>query len=200
VDASPFREVTWQHSPLATALQHIEYSTEYIIEIQRSRFRLLPGFLKKRSYFLKLFPSDITWVLFAHTRCVELLVCLVLYHFVGVLVKKILNRFSVLKNGKLLNPGNALRLFVQVWPKEGESSSCSPRVFPSPRSRGGLASAEDSSTNGPSVSRRNGSVGSPISQAGEGGLFSPGGCNTSGEDGLRATRTRGKIPLTVGLL
>src|SRR5256886_13661406 len=93
VDASPFREVTWQHSPLATALQPIEYSTKYIIEIQRSRFRLLPGFLKKRSYFLKLFPSDITRVLFAHTRCVALLVCLVLYHFVRVLVKKILNRF-----------------------------------------------------------------------------------------------------------
>src|SRR5947199_10799021 len=36
--------------------------------------------------FLKLFPSDITRVLFAHTRCVELLVCLVSYHFVRVLV------------------------------------------------------------------------------------------------------------------
>src|SRR5947199_8378221 len=50
--------------------------------VQRSRFRLLPGFLKKRSYFLKLFPSDITRGLFAHTRCVELLVSRVLYHFV----------------------------------------------------------------------------------------------------------------------
>src|SRR5438067_9574743 len=43
--------------------------------------------------FLKLFPSDITRGLFAHTRCVELLVSRVLYHFVRVLVKKILNRF-----------------------------------------------------------------------------------------------------------
>src|SRR5438067_8062922 len=46
--------------------------------------------------FLKLFPSDITRGLFAHTRCVELLVSRVLYHFVRVLVKKILNRFLVL--------------------------------------------------------------------------------------------------------
>src|SRR5437764_5134921 len=70
--------------------------------VQRSRFRLLPGFLKKRSYFLKLFPIDITRGFFAHTRCVELLVSRVLYHFVRVLVKKILNRFSPREKDKLL--------------------------------------------------------------------------------------------------
>src|SRR5207249_11037960 len=113
------REVTWQHSPLATALQHLEYSTKYLIEIQRSRFRLLPGFLKKRSYFLKLFPSDITRGLFAHTRCVELLVSRVLYHFVRVLVKKILNRFLLREMlRQRVNDGVVTRLMGK-WLKAG---------------------------------------------------------------------------------
>ena len=50
---------------------------------------------------MKVFPSDITRGLFAHTRCVELLVSRVLYHFVRVLVKKILNRFLARATSRL---------------------------------------------------------------------------------------------------
>ena len=64
---TPFREFTWQHPPLATTLEQIQYAAEYLVQIYCSRLRLLSHAFQQRPDPLKGFLADVTRVSLSHT-------------------------------------------------------------------------------------------------------------------------------------
>jgi len=62
VHRTPFREITWEHSPLTTRLEDIQEGAEDIVLIDGSGSCLLAYSGKYRTDFLKLFTGNITWV------------------------------------------------------------------------------------------------------------------------------------------
>jgi hypothetical protein len=65
IHGTPFGEVTWNHTPLATTFENVQHTTKHLIKINGSRTCLATCLLEHKLDSAKLFTTDVAWIVFA---------------------------------------------------------------------------------------------------------------------------------------